>query len=137
MNHAGSYNGWSFGPGTVYHVNRLTGLFDLDDVHTNDLPKASGGYFPGRDRPGGKTIILQILLRAADPDAYIAALAPLAAATDEQEDDLPLQLLGNTVWVMARPRRRTVPIDAEYRQKSGIIPVQFFCADRTVHVGTP
>lgn len=137
MNHAGSYNGWSFGPGTIYHVNGLDGIFDLDDVKTNDLPRSSGGYFAGSDRPGGRTVVLRILLIASDPDAYITALAPLIAATEEQDDELPLQLLGNTVYVMARPRARTVPIDAENPQKSGIIPIRFFCSSREVFTGTP
>jgi hypothetical protein len=137
MNHAGAYNGWTFGPGTVYHVNGLAGLYDLDDVKSNDLPRSSGGYFPGGDRPGGRTIVLRILLLSADDDAYIADLAPLVAATEEQDDELPLQLLGNTVYVMARPRGRTVPFDAENVQRSGIIPVRFFCSSREVFAGTP
>lgn len=137
MNHAGAYNGWAFGPGTAYHVNRLAGLYDLQEVRSNDLPRSSGGYFPGSDKPGGRTIDLSILLLAADPDAYIAAFAAIVAATEPQDDDLPLQLLGNTVYVMARPRQRTIPFDAEHEQRNGIIPIRFFCADPTVHVGVP
>lgn len=137
MNHAGSYNGWSFGPGTIYHVNGLQGLYDVADVRSNDLPRSSGGFFPGNDRVGGKTVVLSILLITANPDAYIAALAPLVAATEPRDDDLPLQLLGNTVYVNARPRARTVPFDAENPQRWGIIPIRFFCADPTVHVGAP
>ena len=138
MNLAGSYNGLAFGPGTPYHVSKLQGLWDLDNVSSNDLPRSAGsGSFAGRDRRRGRQIILGLTMVQLTVEDYDALIGPLVTATDEQPADLPLRLAGNTVYVYARPRRRTIPIDAEYPQRSGVATIEFFCADPTVYVGAP
>ena len=140
MSTAGSYNGLSFGTGTGYAVVALSGLFDLPEIRSSDSPKADGtGYFPGKDRRGGKRIVLELLVHAATAADCNTLLAALVAATDVQEDDeLPLQLLGNTFYVYARPRRRTVPLDFEYEPSTSIpVTIEFSCSDPTVHAGTP
>ena len=138
MSLAGAYNGLSFGTGTSYAVSILRGLYDLNDVRTNDLPvSVGGGYFAGNDRAGGRSIVLGLTIRGTSQSNFLTLADALADATEPQDDELPLQLLGNTIYVMARPRQREIPLDATIRQRSTLATVQFFCSTRTVHVGTP
>lgn len=134
----GSYNGLSFGAGTDYHVSGVEGLWDLPELRTTDLPKSGGtGYFVGRDRAASRTVILTLTLVAATAAAYDTLVTNLRTATDPQTTDKPLRLMGNTVYVNARPRRRIIPIATDRQQRIGVTTIEFFCADPTVYTGAP
>lgn len=140
---SGSYNGWSFGNGTKYHVAGMSGFFDLPQVVTSDEPKVLvGGMFPGTDRKGGLTIVLGITIIADDLADYDALLDAMVTATDVQAAELPLRVFGSTRYINCRPRKRSVPIECEYpipnfKVAEEGITIEFFATDPTLYVGAP
>lgn len=84
---AGSFNGLSFGPGTSYHVSGVEGLWDADGVEDRDLPRIGNGAFVGRDRQGGRRVILTLTLIADTPAAYDSLVSDLIDATEPGAGD--------------------------------------------------
>lgn len=134
----GSFNGLSFGAGTDYHVSGVEGLWDLPEVRSNDLPKSAGyGSFVGMDRSGSRTVTLTLTLIAATVGAYDTLVTTLRTATEPQTTAKALRLMGNTVFVWARPRRRILPIATDRQQRHAVAVIEFVCADPTVYTGAP
>lgn len=134
----GSYNGLTFGAGTDYHVSGVEGLWDLPPVRTTDLPKTTGtGSFVGVDRLEDRVVILTLTVIGATTAAYDTLITNLRTATEIQATVKPLRLMGNTVYVYARPRRRIIPIATDRQQIYGVATIEFVCADPTVYTGAP
>lgn len=136
---AGSYNGLAFGVGTSYGVAGMDGFWDLPEVRENDLERTTGtGTVAGKDRKGGRTVTLTLVLIAATPTAYDTLVDNLIAATDVQPTvELPLRFWGNTRYIRCRPRRRSLPVDCGYPQRTGTAVIEFFASDPTVFTGAP
>lgn len=49
----------------------------------------------------------------------------------------PLRLMGNTVYINARPRRRIIPIATDRQQRYGEAVVEFVSTDPNVYTGAP
>lgn len=134
----GRYNGLSFGAGTDYHVSGVEGIWDLPPIRSNDLAKsAASGSFVGTDRLDDRVVILTLTLIAETPAAYDTLVTNLRTATEAQATAKALRLMGNTVYVWARPRRRLITIATDQRQRHGEAVIEFICADPTVYTGAP
>ncbi len=135
MNFTGSYRSMTFGNGanSGFHVANVEGLWDLPEIRSNDLPKATGsGSFPGETRKGPRRIVLTLHLIAFTPAAYDTLVQTLITNTDDVDTISTLSLMGNTKSVQARPVRRIVPVRAGEYQRTGTAVVEFSCPDPTV-----
>lgn len=108
------------GPGTPYDVAEAEGLDELPALRDDDEDRpGQHGQTSGPDKASGRTITLELEVMGTDAVPYHEALAALRRATvpDEQGDLVPLwfRLPGQPVLRLdVKPRRRTIPTNAEY-----------------------
>lgn len=131
---SGSYNGLSWGPGSAFHCAGMEGFWDLPDIVVTDSGKATGdGLFAGIDRKGGRSVVLTLVIIADDVAGYDNAVISLINATDVQTVDKQLLFWNSTRYIMARPRRRSIPVETGYFQRTGTAVIEFFAVDPTVY----
>lgn len=131
-----SYHSLTYGPGTAYKILSVTGLRDLPDVVTTDMPMLlHPGMYSGLDTLGGLTITMQIAIVASTGTAFETALTNLESATPILTTGVgPLAFkLPNlaAAHYEARPRRRVVQLVPSYGKSWAMASLEFFCPDPT------
>jgi tail protein len=126
----GSFNGLLFGPGYKVHVGGLQGFEDLPALLTYDVQRSDDdGAYPGTDRLGPRTLVLDFQLIGDSPADYDTLVEAVKAATVRQTAELPLYLFNSAYLVKVRPRRRSIAYDAGHRMRVGTASVEFLATD--------
>lgn len=134
MTMAGSFNGWSFGPGTDYSVRVLSGTEDLPDVRSSLTPRPSAhGAFVGTRFLQPRVITLEVNVHATTADDFMDKVLTVKDATAETEDLLPLSLFDSTRRVECYVDRRVIP-DNYPRTRRAVI--EFVAPDPRVYDAT-
>ena len=120
----------TFGPGTQYAVTKFSGIDDMPDIRSEDVPRpGQHGDYTGPDFTEARTIQLGLGLRGNDPDDLRALSLALRNATQPQAQPAPLQFLDQDILVYGKVRRRSIPYDAEYLWSIGDAALEIYCAD--------
>jgi|SRR5688572_23237553 len=135
------YGGVLLGANTSYDIVGITGLDDLPDVRTSDIPRPSDhGLYPGPDFAAGRIIEVEVEVTGATEAAFRANVEALAAATILRSDETALVFrlpaFTGDRQIFARPRRRAIPTDMGYVLQVGRAVLQFAAADPRVYAAT-
>jgi hypothetical protein len=135
--HQYQYRDLLFGSGTNLISEGWNGLFDATpNLATSDLtPKDRHGIIPGYDLMGGRT--LDDVIDVTDPEGKnpskvfdLAEKVQLAFRVAQNESPLVYKLPGRDKrFVMARPRKATMPKDADLTLGYGKATIQLFATD--------
>jgi Phage tail protein len=130
----GSYNGLAWGPGTQFAVSAVEGLDDLPGLRTDDVARPLlDGDFTGVDRAGGRSVVLTLGLRGADPDDLGKLVAACRTAFASRDDPLPATFRDGTETIFAKSRRRALPYDAETLARLGACIIELYAPDPRVY----
>lgn len=133
-----SFNGLTMGGDTPYGILQMEG-FDLPVIRNGDAGRPRDqGMLIGLDVFGGRSFTLNMWIAANGGSSLQTLLEALAAATPVMGNtEIPfwfkLPNLGQ-MCVMARARKRTMPIDLDYGAGMVAKPVvQFFATDPRIY----
>lgn len=131
---AGSFNGLALGVGSKVHVASVEGLDDLPGVRGADSERSQDhGDYSGPDYLQGRVVTVGLHLIADTPAELRTLTDAVRAATTPQALPLPLLLFDSQVLVYAKPRRRSIPYDAENLRRVSTATVEFYCPDPRVY----
>ena len=117
-----AYSGLTMGMGTIYRVGNIAGLIDMPDIRSADRVRLRRhGDLAGDDFAGQRDIEVSILVdgTALDGPTYTAAMDALLTATRPGRAEMALTFRipgvagGGDRQVLARPRKRTIPLEPE------------------------
>jgi len=135
------YNGWLAG-GDVAATNivKIDGLADMPGLATSDLQLLRRhGMWAGDDFMVGRTVGVELEIEAATDAALATELTYLANATAPGIAEIPLCFQipgiagGGKRQVMARPRKRSLPIGLDYYYRMPIANVEWFATDPHIY----
>jgi hypothetical protein len=135
--HQYEWRGLLFGSRTKYRTESIGGLFDaLPGLRSNDMsPDDRHGLVPGSDLLGGRTLEFDLHLLEedrrdpaeifSDAESMMSIFRPL-----QNEQPFYYRLPGREKrYVMCRPRRATMPKDADLALGHGVASIQMVSAD--------
>ena len=103
-----------------------------------DTPKdGDHGSFQNRDYLGERTITMALEIFADTAQLYRNLVDSVIAATIVQPVELPLFLYNSTRLIYCRPRRRSIPYDAENLRRSGEATIEFVATDPRIYDAIP
>src|SRR5205823_1341965 len=119
----------------------IKGLDDLPDLRLSDVPRPSDhGLFAGRDLTSGRTVEIDLEVRAATATLFRADIDALDAATivATAEAALSFKLPGQSGArrVNCRPRKRSLPVDQDYSFGVGRAKLSFAATDPRIYDDT-
>lgn len=133
------YAGLLMGDGTNYDVVEVVGLGDLPDVAASDRPRLRRhGLHPGDDFMGGRSVTLALEVWADTDAALSDALEALAEATNAGSPEAALEFQlpgvagGGRRRVLARPRKRSAPLDLSHLHRLARVDVEFFATSPVI-----
>jgi hypothetical protein len=125
------------GEGSPFAIVSISGLLDLPEVRTSDVARLhTHGLAPGVDLLGARvvTVTLEVDGGGMASAALSAAVDDLAAATSAMEE-APLYLQvpgvagGGKRFLVARARRRSIPVDLDFLYGLPVASVEFHASD--------
>lgn len=131
---AGSFGSLFFGPGSKIHVGGITGLDDLPGIRAFDQDRAGDhGAWLGVDLMATRTIELTLHLIGDTAAEYAGLVAQLEAVMQPQATEQNLYLYGSSRMVKVRPRRLSLPYEADRFSRTGTAVAQFLASDPRVY----
>lgn len=134
------YGGLLMGGDTAYGLVAAQGLADIPDLTTSDRARLRrNGLTAGDDFMKGRTVTLQFELAAEDGPTFEVMMADLATATAPTRPESALTFRvpgvagGGVRIIMARPRRRALPIADEWQYRVPKVTIQFDASDPLIY----
>jgi hypothetical protein len=130
------YRGLALGDGSPYLITQVEGLLDLPGLTTADRQRLRRhGLIPGDDFANGRTVVISLEISDEAGVDFDTAVTALMAATAPGSDEQPLVFQipgvagGGKRQLMARPRRRSLPIGRDFYYKLPVAQIEFECTN--------
>jgi hypothetical protein len=137
-----TYNGLTIGAGTSYGMTAIEGLATLPELRTADQDRTRAhGQFAGVDLFGGRDIDIEVTIVGKHPSSSVWQ-AFSAAFVGGQSVELPLVMQipgvasGSEIQTMARVRKLSLPVDADYYIGAGRAVLSMHCTDPRLYSTT-
>jgi hypothetical protein len=126
--------------GSAISVVAVDGLVTLPEIRTSDLTLIQrDGLWAGDDYLNGRTVTLTLEVYGRSDEEFTAALSAVQTAFRPGRPEMPFLfnfpgLAGNlTGKVMARPRKRSGPLDLNFAYRVCNIVVELYCTDPYIY----
>lgn len=137
--HQYEFRGRLFGAGTATGLVAVEGLEDLAPVRASDLPRSGrAGTHPGQDLPDGRVVTFTFDAHAAGSAAFRSLLDAVAAVAGPTQVEHPLvwQHHGQKRRLLARCRRRAVPVDRRFGFGWSTTAIELVASDPVIYDNT-
>ena len=138
-----TYNGLTLGDGTPFGIAQVDGLLDLPSMRSNDVPiLRRDGLYVGDEYLDGRTVVVTLEVYGSDADEFSTNIASLTEATvpTQAESALSFRLPGvadsGDRRILARPRRRAIPMNIEYFYRLPVATIEFVATDPLIYNDT-
>lgn len=135
-----AFGGLTIGPGTNYEVKAISGLTDMPSLRVGDVTRArKHGLHPGDDFASGRSITIVLDIAKDDSntisdlvDAYLDAFTYGDSET-ALTFTIPGVAGGATGRVLARCRRRSIPVNLPYQYGIAEAVVELVATDPRIY----
>lgn len=132
-----TFAGLTVGNGTPYQIMGLEGIEDLPDLRSGDTVRAfADGEVPGLDLLAGRTITLELAVFDSGVGDFFANVERVKAMSvpATSESAFVYQLPGrNPRALLARARRRSLPVTDEYQFRKGKAVIEWHATDPRIY----
>ncbi|MEW2406471.1 hypothetical protein [Streptomyces griseoviridis] len=139
------YNGLVMGePDSAVSIVAVDGLLTLPEIRSSDLTLVQRhGLFAGDDYMNGRTVTVTLEVYGSTREEFTQALVNLQAAFMPGEVEKPLRFrfpgvaADQTGYVMARPRKRSAPLDLNFANMVCNVVVELYATSPYVYGDAP
>ncbi|MEV6419656.1 hypothetical protein [Streptomyces sp. NPDC051662] len=139
------YNGLVMGePDSAVSIVAVDGLLTLPEIRSSDLTLVQRhGLFAGDDYMNGRTLTVTLEVYGSTREEFTQALVNLQAAFMPGDIEKPLRFrfpgvaADQTGYVMARPRKRSAPLDLNFANMVCNVVVELYSTSPYVYGDAP
>lgn len=135
-----TFAGLTIGNGTPFQLMNIDGIENLPDIRVADSPRGGrDGEFSGLDLLAGRDITIDLVIFDSGVGDYFTNIELFKAMSLKaaSESIFTFQLPGRTSrQLMARARRRSLPVAQDYQFRYGAASVQFHATDPRIYDST-
>lgn len=133
---AGSWRGFSFGPGTAYPVTDIQGIDGLAGIRNVDIHRPQqDGDWSGTDQVDARTVVLSLGIQGTDPADLEAKRKAALFQLGPSRSDPERLVLTDGRQIYGKLRKSDMPTEMGYDWRLGEIHLQFYCPDPRVYTG--